>query len=396
MPRRAGRAVPAYRLHKASGQAVVSFCYRDYFLGKHGTAESLQRYNALLAEWLANDRRPPAFTVVEKPRPLSINAVFDAFKRYARDYYRLPNGLTSREFDNYLDAWKPVEDLFGTTPAAEFTPLKLKTIREKLIAADLARTTINGRLHRIRRVFKWAVAEQLVAPDVYAALVAVGSLKRGRSRARETEPVKPVPLEFVHAIEPHVAPQVWALVQLQLHSGARGGELFGIRAVDINRDGPVWTFTPDRHKTTHFGHTRTVYFGPKAQAVLRPFIERATRLDAPLFSPREANAARKLHHAAKGVRRRPNQKPNARKSQRVMGDLYIATSYARAIARGCDLAGVPHWHPHQLRHNAASLWRKQFGPDVALTLLGDKTTRMIDIYAEKDHETAASVAARIG
>ena len=31
---------PSYRLHKPSGQAVVTLNGRDYYLGKHGTAES--------------------------------------------------------------------------------------------------------------------------------------------------------------------------------------------------------------------------------------------------------------------------------------------------------------------------------------------------------------------
>ena len=51
----------------------------------------------------------------------------------------------------------------------------------------------NQRIGRIRRVFRWAVEQELVPPSVYQGLLAVRGLQRGRSKARETEPVKRVP-----------------------------------------------------------------------------------------------------------------------------------------------------------------------------------------------------------
>jgi len=38
------RKVPAYRLHKPTGQAVVRLDGRDFYLGKHGTEASQERY----------------------------------------------------------------------------------------------------------------------------------------------------------------------------------------------------------------------------------------------------------------------------------------------------------------------------------------------------------------
>ena len=42
---------PKYRLHKATGQAVATFNGRDVYLGKHGSKESEGYYNQLLAEF---------------------------------------------------------------------------------------------------------------------------------------------------------------------------------------------------------------------------------------------------------------------------------------------------------------------------------------------------------
>jgi hypothetical protein len=48
--------------------------------------------------------------------------------------------------------------------------------------------TVNDNVGRIRRMFRWAVAEELPPPAVYQALAAVDGPRDGSS-ARETEPV---------------------------------------------------------------------------------------------------------------------------------------------------------------------------------------------------------------
>ena len=69
MPRR--RGVPSYRLHRPSGQAVVTLSGKDLYLGRHGAEESRAEYDRLVMEWLSNGRRAepepaaPTFTVNE-------------------------------------------------------------------------------------------------------------------------------------------------------------------------------------------------------------------------------------------------------------------------------------------------------------------------------------------
>jgi hypothetical protein len=38
--------------------------------------------------------------------------------------------------------------------------LALKAVRERMIAAGLCRSTINANVGRVRRMFRWAVAEE--------------------------------------------------------------------------------------------------------------------------------------------------------------------------------------------------------------------------------------------
>ena len=44
---------PKYRLHKASGQALVQLDGRRIYLGKYGTPESKERYRRLVTKWLS-------------------------------------------------------------------------------------------------------------------------------------------------------------------------------------------------------------------------------------------------------------------------------------------------------------------------------------------------------
>lgn len=54
----------------------------------------------------------------------------------------------------------------------------------------------------MKRIVKWGVGEELVPSGVMEALRAVDGLKRGRSDARETPPVRPVPDAIVEGRAP--------------------------------------------------------------------------------------------------------------------------------------------------------------------------------------------------
>ncbi len=109
--------------------------------------------------------------------------------------------------------------------AAEFGPIRLKAVRQAMIDSGLCRNEINKRVGKLIRMFKWAASEEMLPGSVFHALQAVTGLRRGRSGVRESLPVKPVPMEFVEAIRPFVSRQVWVMIQLQLLTGARSGEI---------------------------------------------------------------------------------------------------------------------------------------------------------------------------
>lgn len=364
---------PSYRLHKPSGQAVVTLNGRDHYLGPHGSAESVGRYDRLIAEWLASGRRSP----LPDPSPagMTMDELILAYVIFAAGYYR-KGGEPTREIDNIKYALRPLRKLYGETPAADFGPLALKAIRNQYIDAGLCRTEVNRRTRHVVRMFRWGVENEMVPPGVHHGLKSVPGLKRDRCEVRESEPVGPVPDAFVDAVRPHVVPQVWAMVELQRLTAMRPGEVVIVRSGDLDTSGRVWTYTPGRHKTEHHGKSRPIYLGPKAQAVIRPWLK--TDLAAYLFSPREA------------------VKRDLIRSRRPPGDRYSTDSYGRAVSRACEAAGVPHWHPNQLRHNAATHLRKEFGLDVARVILGHSSPAVTEVYAEVDRQRAIEVMGRIG
>ena len=229
------RKIPSYRLHKPTGQAVVRLDGHDFYLGKHGTEASQEAYRRLIAEWLTNGRRPPPHSadhIAESVAGLSVNELILAYWRYAEQHYRKPDGTPTKELDNLADALRPVRRLYGHTPAHAFGPLALRAVREEMVRSGLCRTTVNARVNRARRLFKWAVGVELLPPSVYQALQAVPGLLRGRSEAPEAEPVQPVPEEHVERTLPFLPAPVRAMVRLQHLTGCRSGEAMVIRAID--------------------------------------------------------------------------------------------------------------------------------------------------------------------
>jgi integrase len=386
---------PCYRRHKPSGQAVVTLAGRDIYLGRYGSPESRAEYDRVVAEWLTNDRRLPT-SAPGTGSDSTVNEMLLAYLRFADSYY-VKNGKPTTEPSCIRQTVRPLRRLYGHTLARDFGPLALKAVRNAMIESGLCRNEVNKRTGRIVRAFKWAVGEEMVPPSVHHGLRAVSGLRRGRADVRETEQVKPVPESFVDAIRHHVSRQVWAMVQLQAFSGMRPGEVCIMRTCDLETSGRVWVYTPRSYKTEHHGRERKISLGPHAQAVLRPWLR--AELSAYLFAPRDAMAER----SAERRRNRktpvtPSQAARTRKKmpKRAPGDHYTVRAYYHAIRYGCRRADVPLWHPNQLRHNAATRLRKEFGLDVARAVLGHASPAVTEVYAELDAAKAAEAMERIG
>ena len=383
---------PTYRLHRPSGRAVVTLGGRDFYLGPYDSPESHTEFNRLVGEWLVKGRPRVERTANDR----TINELLLAYIRFAEGYYRKPDGRQTSEVDCIKLAMRPLRDMYGHTLAGDFGPLALKVVRERMIATDLCRTEVNKRVRHIVRMFRWAVENELAPAEVHHAIRTVAGLKRGRSAARESKPVKPVPEAFVDAIQSHVLPPIWAMVELQRLTGMRPGEVVIMRTCDVDTSGRVWVYRPSSWKTEHHEQERRIFLGPRAQEVLKPWLR--PELQAYLFNPREAIEARNREwRGARQSKVQPSQRNRGKaKPKWVPSEVYSVASYGKAIRRGCEEANVPHWHPHQLRHNAATWLRKEFGLDIARVILGHRSSDVTEIYAELDFSRAVEVVGKIG
>lgn len=316
---------------------------------------------------------------------------------HAGTHYRGPDGRPTRHLDNLKDALRPVRALYGPTKAVDFGPLALRAVRDRMIRDGICRRTTNDRVHRVRHCFRWAALVELIPVDVVLALETVEALERGRSGARESEGVKPVPAGHVEAVLPGLPGAVAAMVKLQLLCGCRAGEIVRMRGADLDTTEPVWTFKPPHHKSAWRGEERVIYLGPRAQEIVRAFVKSDPA--EYLFSPRDRVAAFRAERAAARVTKRTpselsrRRKPDPRRAPR---DCYTANSYRQAVARACRKAGIPVWSPLQLRHAAATRIRKGFGVEGAQLILGHRRADVTQVYAETDAEKARRISAEVG
>jgi integrase len=378
---------------------VVTLNGHDHYLGhwpagaKKPPAELRDAYDALVAEWLANGRRPVTRTA---PLITVADLILQFWTRHVVIHYRHPDGTPTSEQENFKHSLRPLRRLFGKLPAPEFSPLKLKAVRQSLIDEEVSRGVINQRVGRVKRLFKWAVAEELVPETVYRGLLAVDGLKAGRSEARETDRIAPVPDENVEAVLPHLPSPLRAMVQVQRMTGMRPGEVALMRACDLDTTGEVWVYKPARHKTAWRGKVRAVLVGPRCQEVLRPFL--TADPTAFLFRPAEAREERyAAMRAARKTRVQPSQVCRKKAApKRKVPEYYDRHAYAGAVARACEKAGVPHWHPNQLRHSKATEVRAAYGLEGAQVVLGHSRANVTEVYAERNLALAAKVAVETG
>ncbi len=190
-------------------------------------------------------------------------------------------------------------------------------------------------------MFKWAVSEELIPPSVYEALRTVSGLRKGRSGAREKPPVKPVSEDVVMAVKQFVSRQAWAMIELQRLTGMRPGEVVIMRTCDLERSGDVWANCPDRHNTEHHDKKREVLLGPRACAILQPWLK--ADAEAYLFSPADATAERQAEmRLRRKTRVQPSQRDRGKfRPKKIPGARYTVASYRKAIQSACQKAGVP-------------------------------------------------------
>lgn len=409
---------PKYRLHKSSKQAIIHFGGQRHYLGPYGSEKSYRRYHELLEEWQQQRHQgKPVQEVLtetekqlEKITPEALRAKFKqrlkvslyelmvVYLRHAREYYR-KHGKVTREAELIAEVLAPLGEKHGREDIEEFGPVDLDNFRDDVITDfNWSRKHINKQVNRVIAMFKWGAKKEICSARVRDQLMALGGLKKGRSKAKESSGVTSVADEVIDKTLPHLPEIVGDMVRFQRLTGARPGEICSLRPCDVDRSEELWLYRPDAHKTEHHEQDRVVVIGPQAQEILLSYLLRAKT--SYCFSPAESVERRRRRQSSQ--RKTPLSCGNRRGTNRVAapkrtaGSRYKVASYRLAIRRGCQKAGVDSWTPNQLRHTAATLIRKQFGLEAAQVVCGHQNADVTQVYAERDLNLAKQVARAVG
>jgi integrase len=411
--------VPAYRQHKASGQAVVTLNGVDFYLGDWKSESSRAKYDRLVGEWINRGRRLPNASDADGGRLI---------KEVIVGYYsHIEATLPAVEVEKIKPVLTIVKKMYGELPAAQFNAISYAAIRLKLVESGrmtpgrrrrrprdsssppppkkptdprLCVSTVRARLGAIRRMIAWGVSREMIPDKVPNLIDAFEKAEPLRVRTGALKPVrkiKPAPEEHINAILPHLNPTVRAMVELQFLTGARGGEIWRLTTGQIDRSAEPWVYEPATHKTAEQGKDRFITFGPRAQEIVKCWLKADP--GRPLFSPIEATEAQYAKRRAERVTpMTPSQRARKRKDNPQVKPraMYDKNSYKQAIERACIRAGVPVFRPHQIRHCYATKVRRDFGPEAAQVMLGHSRIDTTERYAEKNLAIARDIAAKIG
>ena len=363
MPRRKSDFIPPLKRKSEKARpdrAYVWLAGRSHYLGLWGSKASEEAYERLIGVWLANGRKLPAVQVKQQ---VTVGELILAYVTFCKTYY-IKNGEQTDEVHGVIAAVKILNRMFGRIPIDDFTAVQLAKVQSAMVETGNSRNYINKNVGRIKRMFKWGTKNGLVSNLSFFGLQAVDGLKRNRTAAPDNEPVKPVDQKVIDATLQHCTPNVKSMVQFQLLTGCRPGEVCSMCVDEIDTSDPsCWVYQPSSHKMDFRGRSRKIFIGHKAQQLIKLQM-------GPTYT-------KQLVFLSK------------------FGKRFRVTNYRQRIHTACKKAKVDNWNPNQLRHNAATLLREQFGIEVAQTVLGHAAINTTEIYAERDEAKAKAAIRQI-
>jgi integrase len=358
-----------YRHPDGGGFVVIQGRHRR--LGKYGSAECKAAYDAIVVELLSGNvdiERATPDSIVSQISTRTVADLGAVFLEHCEQYYTKRGKATTHAL-RVRTAFELVGKAgLGTMAINAFGPValnKLRTLMAKAVRREhvldakgrrtgetrpkldsagnpvglYSRETINKYVWCIQQAFKHAVSKELVAETQYRSLLTIGSLTRGRSPGlalREPKPGEPARDEHVTAAIAHMPPTVATMVQVQRLVGMRPLEVRSMQPKDLHVvSNELWVYRVSQSgsKLAHLEHiTREVPLGPKCIALLKPYLKGK----APTDYVFDSNA----------------EKPEWKRAKK--STPYRHDSYATAVERACERAGVPVWTPKQLRHSLAT------------------------------------------
>lgn len=295
---------------------------------------SRAQYELDLARYLMRQRQAPAYVTIAE---LVIEIVAWAKTRYSIGSQGNSEANTIRHALAFLDMTIQIKlprlprqcVYIPSLPADEFSAIHLSAVQEQMIELRKSRSYINGQVRRIKLAFARARVMGLVDARTVADLDCVKGLRAGQAGVEERPAVTDVADDHIEAVMGHLPPMPRAIVGVLRTSVLRPGEVLKMTVLNLDTSGDLWPFDLGiDHKTGRStGKVKRKFLGPAAQGFLQPFYDAA-------LATHEIAATLWPSFGGTGV--------------------YLRSSLRDAVARGCQLAGVAHFHPHQIRHRGVT------------------------------------------
>lgn len=334
---------PSYLLH-ADGTGRIY--WRGQFRqlpGPFQSPESLAEFHRLCAIVAATGDLPPVDTTVAM-------TVAELVRRFL-DHARRDYSKDSKE-PLYLDyATRELVALFGPVAVDSIRPAELRAVRAAMLAS-VCRKTANRRTTQIVRVFRWGVQEGIVPVSVWHALESIDAIQPGREGSTDYERIGPVSDEHFAAVAIRVSARIRDIMTVHRATGMRSGELLSMTPDQCDLSADDWLYFPRDHKTKSRMKDRIVGIPREVVPVLVEHMPPAP--DRPFF-PIKVN------------------------------------SYYNAVKRACVKSEIAPWHPHQLRHTAATDIKAIVGEEAAATILSVSNEKTAKVYARVTPEAVRRI-----
>jgi integrase len=363
--------IPKHSRH-ASGQGRIVLSGQTHYTGPWGpdpgepSPECRRRAEHLVGLWLQNGRRP----IRGDETGETVGSLCRGYTRYAEARYR-KRGEPTRHAETVGHVCRMVEASHGRRTPEEFGPKALRQLRRGWLSGGLRGTRSRSTAARYAAVvvemFRWAVAEEMIPVECHTRLRTLEPLTE-RDAGRKDPPRKASPPRgAVDAAIAGLKAPACDILRLLDVSGMRASEACSMRLRDLDRSGDVWAYEvdPDWNKESHAGRRRVVYLGPRARAILAPYVAKAESAGGRgwLFRPRIGK------NSGKDVP-------------------YRGHSLCIVLGLWLKRRGLPHWHPHQLRHSHLSNIYRAFGVQSARSVAGHSDARTTMIYVDPDAASA--------
>jgi len=154
--------LPKLRRLKASNRAFVDLSGKRIYLGNRDDPEKEQRHDLIIADWLANGRRPAV-----APEAITVNEMVLAYLDHVKNYYVHADGTPTSSQHQIKSSVKALWTLYGRELVTEFGPRRLLALQQQWVSEGYSRRTCNDFLSMVKAAFKWAASRELIPAEVY-------------------------------------------------------------------------------------------------------------------------------------------------------------------------------------------------------------------------------------